>query len=103
MPYPCGRRTLRRYVPSSTTSTPGAHRERRKFKVSSVAYGDRKGIRTETAPFIGGCFERDRSWLGVAPNTRWVTSLNCRTLAKPDANATSAIGMRVASKSMRAV
>ena len=59
------------------------------------------GCRRRRLPCAGG--RRARSSRGVVANTARTVSLNCRMLAKPAANATSAKGIAVVSISTRAV
>ena len=97
---------VRRYVPPSTSSTPATARAAKNASNPAPSNGGRKGSRSTSAPADTGSACRPaslRSVVGGTPYTSRTVSLNCRTLANPDANAMSAIPIGVVSTSSRAV
>ena len=88
-----------------TSSTPGTARAPRKRSSASRSSGARYGSRSVIAPAGAAVSSRRvrRSRVGVTAKTSRTVSLNCRTLAKPAAKATSVTGRSVVSSSTRAV
>lgn len=104
-PVPRGSVNVRRYAPSTTSSTPGTARAPRKAKRPLLSKGGRKGRRSTTSPADRGAVapaER-RSSEGVTAKTARTVSLNWRTLENPAAKATSVSARSVVSTSTRAV
>ena len=96
---------MRAYQPSPAASTPGdrAGGEEAEQRPAGErrADGEPHADRASRAAAAGS--RRPRSCVGVAAYTSRTVSLNCRTLAKPAANATSAKVRSVVSISTRAV
>ncbi len=88
---------MRWYSSSVPASTPGTARRARKPNRCALSRGERCDSRSARKPAPVGSAPRPlraarRISVGVAANTARTVSLNCRMLAKPEANATSANG-----------
>jgi len=102
---PPGRRNVRVNVTPSNDSMPGIARAARNSSVAPRSH--RRAVRQPQSSTPGATGPKvrrvARSPVGVVANTAWIVSLNCRTLANPAANATSAAGNDVVSSRTRAV
>lgn len=105
-PEPCGNRKPLWYVPSRTSSTPGSARTARKSRSARACNGGRYASRSVIVPAPVASSGRPRAVRrpeGALAYTSRIVSLNCRTLPKPAANATSVIPRSVVSIRIRAV
>ncbi len=115
IPGPVAVRMVLVYRSAVTCSTPGIARAARKPSHAAASNGSRQASRrvshvpgapvVSRAPRLPGPARRARarSSDGVRPEDSSTLALNCRTLEKPLANATSVIGMAVSASSRRAV